>query len=407
MYSTGLIRDSSAMVKMVLNLSGQSQQRYPLAFDYQATTPCSEEVIDAMKPYWNECWGNASNRQNRLGLLASAAVGLAREQLGSNLNIKPESLIFTSGATEANNLALLGHARAKAREIGRPGHLITVTTEHHAVLDPMRALRREGFRLSEINPNADGLISPVDLINAFKDDTFMVSVMIANNEIGVIQPIADLARTCKQRGITFHTDAAQAFGHLPIDISELGVDLLSLSGHKLYGPKGIGALVMRSDLPMLPLYWGGGQEMGLRPGTIPVPLVVGFAKAAEIAMRDLVKRSEKLTFLRNRLWEELNQLLPDLILNGSLEQRLPHNLNFTVPSVLGSRLHRSLRPIVGLSSGSACSNGRPSHVLRALGRSSTQAEASLRLSIGWHTTEDDIKLAVKAIAKVVNDLRNW
>ncbi len=376
-----------------------------LEFDYQATTPCSPEVIDAMAPYWYEVWGNPSSRQNRPGLKASAAINLAREQLASFLRVDSKKLIFTSGATEANNLALLGHARAKAIELGSPGHLITVGTEHHAVLDPLRYLQKEGFRLTELNPRSDGLLSSEQLAEAFQEDTILVSVMIANNEIGVVQPIAQLADLCKSRGVTIHSDAAQAFGFLPLDFDSLGLDLISFSGHKLYGPKGIGALVVDSQVPLLPLQWGGGQENGLRPGTIPVPLVIGFAKAAELALKDLTERQKRLLSFRTQLWEGLLEHLPDLILNGSFEQRLAHNLNFTIPGVCGSSLHRAIRSILTCSSGSACSNGEPSHVLMALGRNRKEAEASLRLSLGKTTTLEDVNDAIFAIVKVVKSLR--
>ncbi|HGY5539641.1 MAG TPA: cysteine desulfurase family protein [Prochlorococcus sp.] len=390
---------------MLPTLASGSKQDSPLALDYQATTPCAQEVVEAMSAYWSEHWGNASSRQHRSGLTAAAAVSLAREQLASYMRITPEQVIFTSGATEANNLALLGHARAKAEQRGAPGHLITVATEHHAVLDPLRQLQKEGFRLTELQPCADGILAPEQLAEAFENDTLLVSVMVANNEIGVIQPLKELSELCRNQGVVLHSDAAQAFGHKHLDLDALGIKLMSLSGHKLYGPKGIGALVVNPEVPIKPLQWGGGQERGLRPGTIPVPLIVGFAKAAELAFKDLPSRQEKLSQLRNQLWDGLKERLPDLILNGSLEHRLPHNLNFTVPGVRGSSLHRQLRPLIACSSGSACSQGEPSHVLMALGRTSSEAEASLRLSLGRDTSAKDINQAVESIGNVVINLR--
>ena len=372
----------------------------PLLLDFQATTPCAREVVEAMAPYWSEAWGNPSSRQHRLGLHASAAVNLARRQLAGSLGLAPERIVFTSGATEANNLALLGHARHWGS-----GHVISVSTEHHAVLDPLAQLRREGFRVTLLQPGADGLIDPARLREAITDDTRLVSVMTANNEIGVLQPMAELAAICRTEGITFHSDAAQAFGHIPFQPDELGLDLVSLSAHKLYGPKGIGALVVREGIELEPLQWGGGQESGLRAGTLPTALIVGFATAAELAMADLPQRQQRQKQLRDLLWADLQKRIPDLQRNGAEQPRLSHNLNVTVPGVNGTRLHRALRPHLACSSGSACSNGEPSHVLQALGLSRKEAEASLRLSLGRSTTSADVHTAVSCIGDAVDDLR--
>jgi len=372
----------------------------PLLLDFQATTPCARDVVEAMAPYWSEAWGNPSSRQHRLGLHASAAVNLARRQLAGSLGLAPERIVFTSGATEANNLALLGHARHWGS-----GHVISVSTEHHAVLDPLAQLRREGFRVTLLQPGADGLIDPARLHEAITDDTRLVSVMTANNEIGVLQPMAELAAICRTEGITFHSDAAQAFGHIPFQPDELGLDLVSLSAHKLYGPKGIGALVVREGIELEPLQWGGGQESGLRAGTLPTALIVGFATAAELAMADLPQRQQRQKQLRDLLWTDLQKRIPDLQRNGAEQPRLSHNLNVTVPGVNGTRLHRALRPHLACSSGSACSNGEPSHVLQALGLSRKEAEASLRLSLGRSTTSADVHAAVSCIGDAVDDLR--
>ena len=372
----------------------------PLLLDFQATTPCAREVVEAMAPYWSEAWGNPSSRQHRLGLHASAAVNLARRQLAGSLGLAPERIVFTSGATEANNLALLGHARHWGS-----GHVISVSTEHHAVLDPLAQLKREGFRVTLLQPEADGLIDPARLREAITDDTRLVSVMTANNEIGVLQPMAELAAICRTEGITFHSDAAQAFGHIPFQPDELGLDLVSLSAHKLYGPKGIGALVVREGIELEPLQWGGGQESGLRAGTLPTALIVGFATAAELAMADLPQRQQRQKQLRDLLWADLQKRIPDLQRNGAEQPRLSHNLNVTVPGVNGTRLHRALRPHLACSSGSACSNGEPSHVLQALGLSRKEAEASLRLSLGRSTTSADVHAAVSCIGDAVDDLR--
>ena len=378
----------------------------PIALDHQATTPCHEDVVTAMEPWWSEQWGNPSSRQHRLGLTAAAAVQMAREQISDCLNCSAEQLIFTSGATEANNIALLGHARAIARERGQPGHLISMVSEHHAVLDPLRQLQREGFRITLLSPEPDGLLDPKKLEAAITEDTQLVSVMLANNEIGVIQPLPEVAAICRDRGVTLHSDVAQAFGHIPFDSKGLGADFLSLSAHKLNGPKGIGALICNPGLTVEPLQWGGGQERGLRPGTLPVPLIIGFAKAAELARSDLASRRQRIERLRNRLWEGLKQGQPSLLLNGHATARLPHNLNITIPGVSGSKLHRALRSQVACSSGSACSRGEPSHVLMALGRSRQEAEASLRLSLGRSTSDGDIDRAIQAINKIVHQLRH-
>ena len=385
---------------MIASSASPQLPNSPLLLDFQATTPCTDAVVEAMAPYWQDAWGNPSSRQHRLGLHASAAVNLARRQLAESLDVAPDRVVFTSGATEANNLALLGHARHWGS-----GHLISVASEHHAVLDPLAQLQREGYAVTLLQPGADGLIDPSQLQDAITPDTRLVSVMAANNEIGVLQPLAELGAVCRNHGITFHSDAAQAFGHIPLLPDQLGLDLVSLSAHKLYGPKGIGALVMRQGLGLQPLQWGGGQETGLRAGTLPTALIVGFAAAARLAMADREERRQRLAQLRDQLWAELHQRIPDLQRNGAEQPRLSHNLNITIPGVNGARLHRALRPHLACSSGSACSNGEPSHVLQALGRSRAEAEASLRLSLGRSTTAADIEAAAACISEAVAGLR--
>ena len=377
-----------------------------IQLDHQATTPCHPLVVKAMEPWWQQDWGNASSRQHRLGLTAAAAVASARERLASHLGVEANDLIFTSGATEANNLALLGHARARAQAEGRCGHVVTLATEHHAVLDPMHQLQREGFALTVLHPKNTGLIDANALKSVLRDDTQLVSVVVANNEIGVIQPMRELAELCQSRGITLHTDAAQAFGHLRLNRDELGCDLISLSAHKLNGPKGIGALVKRRNVSIQPLFWGGGQEQELRPGTLPVPLIVGFAAAADLAHADLETRQDQLATLRNQLWQGLKSRHPQVRLNGAAEPRLAHNLNITIPDVSGVRLHRCLKRSLACSSGSACSRGQPSHALQAIGLSRREAEASLRLSLGRTTTVAEIHRAVHAISACITQLQD-
>tara|TARA_B100000965_G_scaffold364698_1_gene348551 strand:- start:920 stop:2068 length:1149 start_codon:yes stop_codon:yes gene_type:complete len=376
-----------------------------LIFDFQSTTPCSKKVVEEMAPYWNEFWGNPSNTNNRSGVFASAAVEVSREKIASFLNINPKRLIFTSGATEANNLGLFGHAKAKAKLIGKLGHIITVSTEHHAVLDPLRELQKLGFRLTEVQPNKDGLINIDQISKAVEKDTFLVSVMAANNEIGVVQPISEIGSFCKSKGIAFHTDAAQAFGYLGLDPDTLHIDLMSLSAHKIYGPKGIGALVIKEGFPLEPTQYGGGQELGLRSGTLPVPLIVGFAKAVEITKNDQYDRNKRLLSFRNLLLSGLQKNIPGLTVNGSMDQRLPHNLNITFPGVNGSRLHSQLKRYIFCTSGSACSNGEPSHVLQEIGLCKKDAESSIRMSIGRNTSEKDIKDAIEVITNIVKNLR--
>ena len=369
--------------------------------DHQATTPCHPSVIEAMEPWWRKQWGNPSSRQHRLGLTAAAAISSARERLAGSLGIRAEELIFTSGATEANNLALLGHARARALTDGAPGHLISVASEHHAVLDPLLQLKAEGFRITLLPPQGNGLIEVEQLEEAIQPDTQLLSVMVANNEIGVIQPIPELSAVCDSRGITMHTDAAQAYGHLPLHAEELGCALISLSAHKFNGPKGIGALVVRAGTQLQPLQWGGGQEQGLRAGTLPVPLIMGMAAAAELSMNDLEERQVRLQTLRDQLWQGLKDRNPTITLNGALQPRLAHNLNITVPAISGSRLQRALRPQLAFSSGSACSRGEPSHVLQSIGRNRIEAESSLRLSLGRDTTTADIEGAIEVITDAI------
>ena len=377
----------------------------PLAFDYQASTPCDEKVIESMAPYWNELYGNASSRQNRSGLQAGAAVSLAREKLLSCLGIDSGRFVFTSGATESNNLALIGSARARSNQLVNGGHIITLATEHLAVLDPLRQLQREGFRLTEIVPDSDGLIPISRLINAFEDDTFLVSIMTANNEIGVIQPISEIAKVCKEKGAIFHTDAVQAFGHIKLEYNPSQIDLISVSSHKLYGPKGIGGLFIRDGITLMPLHWGGGQEYGLRPGTLPVSLVVGFAKAAEISMKEINNNQKHTSYLRDYFCDSIKNKIPDIIINGSMKNRLPHNINFTVKGVSGSLLHTELRPFISCSSGSACSQGSPSHVLKAIGRTPRESQASLRISFGRNTNIKEVEKAIFIIHKTIIKLR--
>jgi cysteine desulfurase len=373
--------------------------------DHHATTPCDPTVLAAMEPWWHDQFANPASRLYRPALEAAAAVERARQALAAALALpSPDGVVFTSGATEANNLALRGVAEA-ALERGEPRRrLISVVTEHRAVLDPLRWLDRHGFPLTLLPVGPDGLLEPNGLEQALDEDTLLVSVMAANNEIGVLQPLATIAALCRRHGALFHCDGAQALGHVPLSMASTGIDLLSLSGHKLYGPKGIGALLHRPGVALAAQQLGGGQEGGLRAGTLPVPLIVGLAAALAGALADRQERAARLGTLRDQLLARL-QPLGGVQVNGSLTARLPHNLNLTIDGVDGGRLHRLLRRSLAVSSGSACSQGSPSHVLAALGRSRGEAAASIRFGLGRSTGVADIERAVAAVHEAVTMLR--
>ncbi|MEB3200813.1 MAG: cysteine desulfurase family protein [Synechococcaceae cyanobacterium] len=372
--------------------------------DHHATTPCATEVLEAMAPWWQERSANPSSRLHRPGLQAAAAVDQARERLGRVLGLPAAGVVFTSGATEANNLALKGVVEA-ALERGEPRRrLVTLATEHRAVLDPLAWLGRRGLPLTVLPVQADGLVDLERLQAAIGPDTLLVSVMAANNEIGVLQPLQRIASLCRERGALIHCDAAQAVGHLPLNMQELGLDLLSLSGHKLYGPMGIGALLIGEGVRIAAQQQGGGQQRGLRAGTLPVPLVVGLGEAVVRAEADRAERALRLGALRQELWQGL-EALGGMTLNGHATARLPHNLNVCVEGVDGVALHRRLRRSLAVSSGSACSQGSPSHVLAALGRSRPQAAAAIRFGLGRQTTAADIRAAIAAVGEAVGELR--
>ena len=372
--------------------------------DHQATTPCEPAVVQAMAPWWSEQFANPASRSHRPGLLAAAAVEQARGQIATALGVEPAAVVFTSGATEANNLALKGLAEAELQAGGSRRHLLCLSTEHRAVLDPLRYLSRHGFELTELAVPASGLVDLEQLGQQLRPSTLLVSVMAANNEIGVLQPLGAIAELCRARGIRFHCDGAQAVGHIPLQPAELGIDLLSLSAHKLYGPKGIGALVVAPGVTLAPQLHGGSQEQGLRAGSLPVPLIVGLAKALELALADQPARAQRLEALREQLWQGLEGL-GGVHRNGAAAPRLAHNLNVWIEGVEGSALQRQLRPHLAISSGSACSQGEPSHVLQALGLSRQQASAALRFGLGRHTTAAEIERAAERVREAVSALR--
>ena len=376
--------------------------------DHHATTPCDPAVVAAMAPWWSEHCANPDSRLYRPALEAAAAVEQARGRIARTLGTTPEAVILTSGATEANNLALKGCCET-ALDTGTPRRrLVSLVSEHRAVLDPLAYLGRHGFPVSLVPIQPDGLVDLHQLEAALGDDTLLLSVMAANNEIGVLQPLAAIAALCRQRGVLLHVDAAQAAGHIPLAMDALGIDLLSLSGHKCYGPKGVGALLVRPGLRLAPQLHGGGQQGGRRAGTLPVPLIVGLGEALERAEADREERAARLGALRDQLWEglrelggvELNGVAPD----GAGAPRLAHNLNVTVQGVDGTQLHRLLRRQLAVSSGSACSQGSPSPVLAALGRSRAEATASIRFGLGRSTTAEEIALAITTVAAAVGEL---
>lgn len=374
----------------------------PIYLDCHATTPVDERVLEAMLPYFTEHFGNPASIGHAYGWEAEAAVKQARAVLADTIHATPEEIVFTSGATEANNLAIKGVAETYFSK-GR--HIITVQTEHSAVLDPCRYLQTLGFEVVFLPVQPDGLIDLAQLEKAIRPDTILVSVMAANNEIGVLQPLAEIGAICRQHQVLFHTDAAQSIGKVPLDVQAMKIDLMSLTAHKVYGPKGIGSLYVRRRNPrvqLAPQLHGGGHERGMRSGTLYTPQIVGFAKAVELGLEEQVSESERLTHLRQRLWQQLSQL-EGIHLNGHPNQRLSGNLNISVEGVDGSALLLGLQPLVAVSSGAACSsvNTAPSHVLMALGHCEALAYASIRFGIGrFNTVEEIDRVAQHAIATI-------
>mgnify|MGYP000555745654 CR=1 FL=1 len=383
--------------------------------DHHATTPCDARVLEAMLPFFTETYGNAASKQHAFGWAASEAVERARKQVAALIGAGGKDVIFTSGATEANNLAIKGVAEARR---GERDHLVTVATEHQAVLDPMRRLERAGWRLTVLPVAGSGLIDLTELERAITERTALVSVMAANNEIGVLQPIRQAAALAHAQGAWFHTDAVQAVGKVPFDVEALDVDLVSMTAHKLCGPKGAGALYVRRkgrpsaakvmegkrDVRLAAEIDGGGHERGLRSGTLNVPGIVGFGQAAELARVEMAVEAPKLAALRNRLLQRLRDTTDGLSVNGAMDARLPGNLNVSFAGIDGEALLVSLDDIA-VSSGAACTAAEPSHVLVALGLSKDRALASLRFGIGRTTTQAEVDYAAAKVAEVVSRLR--
>lgn len=383
-----------------------SRMSRPIYLDCHATTPVDERVLEAMLPYFKESFGNPSSINHVYGWEAGAAVKNARMAIADAINATPEEIVFTSGATEANNLAIKGVAEAY---FDRGKHIVTVATEHNAVLDPCKYLATLGFSVTYLPVQPNGLIDLAELEAAIRPDTILVSVMTANNEIGVIQDIAAIGEICHNRNVLFHTDAAQAIAKIPLDVAAMQIDLMSLTAHKVYGPKGIGALYVRRRNPrvsLAPQLHGGGQEQGRRSGTLYTPQIVGFAKAVELGLAEIVSESQRQLRLKEKLWSILSEL-EGIYLNGDFSSSLPGNLNISVEGVDGSALLLGLQSVVAVSSGSACSSTStaPSHVLLALGRSEKLARASIRFGMGRFNTLEEIETAGTTAIATVKSLR--
>ena len=376
----------------------------PVYLDYSATTPVDPRVAEAMIPYLTEKFGNPASRSHSYGWVADEAVERAREQVAALVNADPKEIVWTSGATESNNLALKGAANFYS---GKGKHIITMMTEHKAVLDTVRELERQGFSATYLAPEADGLLDLEKLKAALRPDTIIVSVMLVNNEIGVIQDIAAIGEICRDKGILFHVDAAQATGKVAIDLQQLKVDLMSFSAHKTYGPKGIGALYVRRK-PRVRIeaqMHGGGHERGMRSGTLPTHQIVGMGEAFRIAQQEMAAENERIRMLRDRLWRGLSSM-EEVHVNGDMEQRVPHNLNVSFNFVEGESLIMAVKEIA-VSSGSACTSAslEPSYVLRALGRSDELAHSSIRFTLGRFTTLEEVDYAVELLRSKIGKLR--
>ena len=389
-----------------MNKAFEGKSKKSIYLDSNATTPVDQQVLSAMLPFFTDYFGNPSSRSHAYGWEAEAGIQTARETIATAINAEPNEIIFTSGATEANNLAIKGVAESYMHS-GR--HIVTVQTEHSAVLDPCRYLETLGFEVTYLPVTSEGLIELSELDKAVRADTILVSVMAANNEIGVLQPLKEVGELCDRRGVLFHTDAAQALGKVSLDVQAMHIGLMSLTAHKLYGPKGIGALYVSRKQPRVQLsaqLHGGGQEKGLRSGTLYTPQIVGFGEAARIAVDTMEHEQKRLLELRDRLSKHLLSI-PGIHLNGHATQRLSNNLNISIEGIDINALLSSIRHTVALSTGSACSsaNPQPSHVIKALGRSDALARATLRFGLGRSTTVEEIDIVKEAVAEGVRSLR--
>lgn len=366
--------------------------RRPIYMDHHATTPVDPRVLEEMLPYFTQCFGNAASVDHEYGGEAFQAVEKARKQIAQLINAKHDEIIFTSGATEADNLAILGVTEQYAKK-GK--HIITCATEHHAVLDPCHYLESKGWEVTYLPVDTYGLVDPEAVLQAINPQTVLISIMAVNNEIGTVAPIAEIGKIAREHEVFFHTDATQAVGHIPIDVEAMNIDLLSLSAHKFYGPKGIGALYVRKIQPRVKLVsqmHGGGHERNMRSGTLNVPGIVGMGKAAEIANQEMEAEGQRLRELRDRLWEGLQANIEGIELNGHPIQRLPHNLNVFIPGVESRALVVELKHEIAMSTGSACTTAKvePSHVILALGFGEERAYGSVRLGLGHSNSLQEI-----------------
>ncbi len=380
--------------------------KLPIYLDNHSTTPVDPRVLQAMLPYFTEKFGNAASRNHAFGWEAEAAVEAARGQIAELIHADPKEIVFTSGATESDNLALKG-VTAMYREKG--DHIITVTTEHRAVLDTTKRLEKEGVKVTYLSVPSDGIVNPDDVRKAITDRTILISVMMANNEIGTINPVAEIGKVAKERGVVFHCDATQGVGKIPVDVQAMGIDVMSFSAHKIYGPKGVGALYVRRRNPRVRLAAqmdGGGHERGMRSGTLPVPLIVGFGEACRIAGEVMPTESLRLAAMRDRLYAGITKGLDEVYLNGHPTQRLPHNLNISFAYVEGEAMLMGLKDIA-LSSGSACTSAtlEPSYVLRSLGVGSDLAHSSIRFGLGRFNTDEEIDFVIERVIQAVTKLR--
>ena len=381
--------------------------KLPVYLDNHATTPMDPLVLQAMLPFFTDVFGNASSRNHEYGWTAEAAVEKARVQVASLIGASEKEIIFTSGATESNNLALIGAAEMY-KEKGR--HIITSPVEHKAILDTCAHLERQGFTITYLETDKTGRVSAEAVKAALRPDTILVSIMAANNEIGSINPIAEIGKVCKDHGVIFHTDAVQAMGKVAIDVNAMGIDLLSYTAHKIYGPKGVGALYVRRKNPrvrLAPMIHGGGHERGMRSGTLNVPGIVGFGKACELALKNLATEPARIAKLRDRLWDGIRKDLDEVYLNGHPTERLPNNLNVSFAYVEGESLMMGMKELA-VSSGSACTSSslEPSYVLKAIGVGEDLAHTSIRFGLGRFSTEEEVDYAIKKVVETVKKLRD-
>ncbi|GAB4267396.1 MAG: IscS subfamily cysteine desulfurase [Candidatus Promineifilaceae bacterium] len=379
--------------------------------DYNATTPVDPRVLEKMLPYFTEVFGNAASNDHGFGLEAKQAVDEARRQIAALINARPDEIIFTSGATESDNIAILGVAEKYAH---KGNHIITCVTEHKAVLDVCHKLERDGnrhgkFEVTYLPVDEYGRVDPEAVRQAITPQTILISIMAANNEIGTLAPLAEIGAIAAEHGILFHTDAAQAAGHIPLDVQAMNIHIMSLSAHKMYGPKGIGALYRRRSNPRVqlePVIYGGGHERGLRSGTLNTPAIVGFGEAAQIAKREMAAEDERFRAWTQGMYQRLQEGLGDVQLNGHPTERLPHNLNVSIPGIKARALIPQLKNIA-IATGSACTSAevKPSHVIQALGFGDDRAHSALRISVGRFNTDDEVNTAVDKIIQTVQQLQ--